>query len=256
MNLSKTCNFIAKWIKEYSKKHGNKTLVVGVSGGIDSALTSTLCAISGVKTLLVSIPIHQRTQEVNNATTHMEWLEKDYSNIETMNIELTNLFEEYVSTIPLKYQCELGFANSRARLRMTILYQMATKENGLVVGTGNKIEDFGIGFFTKYGDGGVDISPIADLTKSEVKELARFCQVDKKIMEADPTDGLWEDGRTDEIQIGATYKDLEWAMDFNGNRKTNDKEQRILEIYKKFNAQNKHKMSPIPICKIPTILRG
>jgi len=255
MKAKKVLNLITKWLTDYSVSNGNKNFIVGISGGIDSALTSTLCAISGSKTFLVSMPIHQKKAELQNANKHMKWLLENYANIEIIEIELTNLLEEYIRVIPDRFQCELGFANSRARLRMTTLYQIASKENGIVVGTGNKIEDFGIGFFTKYGDGGVDISPIADLTKSEVRELAKFCKIDNAIIQADPTDGLWDDGRTDEKQIGATYQELEWAMDCRTSRNLTQKEQNIIDIYNKLNNQNKHKMTPIPICQIPKILK-
>ncbi len=255
MKAKKVLNLITKWLTDYSVSNGNKNFIVGISGGIDSALTSTLCAISGSKTFLVSMPIHQKKAELQNANKHMKWLLENYANIEIIEIELTNLLEEYIRVIPDRFQCELGFANSRARLRMTTLYQIASKENGIVVGTGNKIEDFGIGFFTKYGDGGVDISPIADLTKSEVRELAKFCKIDNAIIQADPTDGLWDDGRNDEKQIGATYQELEWAMDCRTSRNLTQKEQNIIDIYNKLNNQNKHKMTPIPICQIPKILK-
>ena len=255
MKAKKILNLITKWLTDYSVSNGNKNFIVGISGGIDSALTSTLCAISGSKTFLVSMPIHQKKTELENANKHMNWLSANYSNIEIIEIELTDLFEEYTRVIPDRFQCELGFANSRARLRMTTLYQIASKENGIVVGTGNKIEDFGIGFFTKYGDGGVDISPIADLTKSEVRELAKFCKIDNAIIQAAPTDGLWDDGRTDETQIGATYQELEWAMNLRNSRNLTTKEKNIIDIYNKLNNQNKHKMIPIPICQIPKILK-
>ena len=256
MKVKKIRNLITKWLTEYSILNGHKNFVVGISGGVDSALTSTLCAMTGLKTFLVSMPIHQKKGELENANKHMKWLSKKYSNVDIIEIELTNLLEQYILTIPDRFQSELGFANSRARLRMMTLYQIATKENGLVVGTGNKVEDFGIGFFTKYGDGGVDISPIADLTKSEVRNLAKFCEIDKKIIQAAPTDGLWSDGRTDETQIGATYTELEWAMDFNSKKKLTKKEQSIITIYNKLHSQNKHKMNPIPICKIPKTLKS
>ncbi len=256
MKLDKTRDLIVNWLKEYSKKNDDKKFVVGISGGIDSALTSTLCAITGIQTFLLSMPIHQRKDELDNARAHMKWINKSYFNTESLTIELTDLFEKYKAVIPIKKQSPLGLANSRARLRMMTLYQIATQENGIVVGTGNKIEDFGIGFFTKYGDGGVDISPIADLTKSEVKKLAKFCGINKNIINSDPTDGLWEDGRTDENQIGATYKELEWAMGFNGKRKLSDREKKVMEIFKTLNKKNKHKVLPIPVCNIPTEFRN
>ena len=254
MNFSEIKNLIIHWIQEYS--NNKKVLVVGVSGGIDSALTSKLCAMTGIQTYLVSMPIHQKEEEVYNAQQHMEWLEKDYVNITTQTIDLTDLFENYKKTIPIKYHSPLGLANARARLRMTTLYQIATKKNGLVVGTGNKVEDFGIGFFTKYGDGGVDISPIGDLTKSEVRKLAKICKIRKDILAAAPTDGLWDDGRTDESQIGATYEELEWAMNVHKRpSEFTEQEKRVIDIYQKLHDKNKHKMQPIPICNIPKDLR-
>ncbi len=255
MHLNKLKNFITNWINAYSKEN-EKNLIVGISGGIDSALTSTLCAMTNLKTFIVSIPIHQKKRELHRANKHMEWLLASHSNVETITIELDHVFDAYKGSIPSKYQSELALANSKARLRMTTLYQIATTKNGIVVGTGNKVEDFGIGFFTKYGDGGVDISPIGDLNKSEVRSLAKFCGISQDILEADPTDGLWEDGRTDETQIGATYKELEWAMSLNEKRKALTKrEQTVLEIYNTLHTQNQHKMTEIPICNIPNEIR-
>ncbi len=256
MNLLETQNFIINWLKEYAKKYSINNFVIGVSGGVDSALTSTLCAKTKITTTIVSMPIHQRQKELKNANLHSNWLIKKYNNVKKETIDLSILFEEYKKIIPTKFQCNLSLANSRARIRMTTLYQIAGNKNGLVVGTGNKIEDFGIGFFTKYGDGGVDISPIADLTKSEVKKLAIFCGVNQKIVEQPPTDGLWEDGRTDEDQIGTTYKELEWAMNYDNKKPLSKNKEKILNIYKRLNAQNKHKMIAIPICKIPAKFRN
>jgi len=248
-------SFIVNWIQSYVKTHKLNALVIGVSGGIDSALTSTLCGMTGVKTIVVSIPINQKNNELIRAKKHTDWLLNNFPNLHSETINLTTLFELYKKSIPVKFHSNLSLANTRARLRMTALYQIATKENGIVVGTGNKIEDFGIGFFTKYGDGGVDISPIADLTKSEVKKLAKQVGIITDIIDAEPTDGLWEDGRTDEIQIGATYKELEWAMQYNGKKKLTRREKTVLNIYTKLKNQNKHKMTPIPICKIPKDLK-
>ena len=235
-------NFIVHWIKEYAQENGIKTLTVGISGGIDSALTSTLCALTGINTIVVSMPIHQKKAELHNAEKHADWLVNLYPNVQKELIDLTILFEEYKKTIPTKFHSQLNLANARARIRMTTLYQIAGSQNGLVVGTGNKIEDFGIGFFTKYGDGGVDISPIADLTKTEVYHLSRKIGIVKEILEAEPTDGLWDDGRTDEDQIGATYEELEEAMEKG--------EGKAIDILYKFNNQNKHKMQPIPTFKL------
>ena len=256
MKLDKIQYLIINWLKKYAKKSDSKTLVIGISGGIDSALTSTLCAMTGIKTILLSMPIHQKKNQLDNANAHAKWLMEHHSNIKLLTIELTDLFENYKKSIPEKYHSGLNLANSRARLRMTTLYHIASKESGLVVGTGNKIEDFGIGFFTKYGDGGVDISPIADLTKSEVKELAIFCRIRQEIINAKPTDGLWDDNRNDETQIGATYSELEWAMTFKQNRKLTKREEKVFKIYQKLNKKNKHKMQPIPICRIPKTLRN
>ena len=240
---------IINWLKNYSSTSGLKTFVVGVSGGIDSALTSTLCAETGIKTILVSMPIHQHKTQLNRAHNHIKWLKEIYKNTEFFEYDLTPTFESFKSLFEKENQ--LALANSRARLRMTTLYQVAQSNNALVVGTGNKVEDFGVGFYTKYGDGGVDISPIADLMKSEVRQLAKELNINPEIITAPPTDGLWGDNRTDEDQIGATYEELEWAMNFQGNP-TNlfGRQEEIYYIYNKLNKQNKHKMEPIPICKI------
>jgi len=223
---------------------------VGISGGVDSALVSTLCAESGIPTILVSMPIHQQQNELNRANNHISWLEKKYSNVSKIEIDLTNLYDNFESLF--KKVNELALANSRARLRMTTLYQIAQTNRGLVVGTGNKVEDFGVGFFTKYGDGGVDISPIADLMKSEVREMARELGVSSQILDAQPTDGLWGDSRTDEDQIGATYDELEWAMkvtkkEFSDYSSWSNRKKEVWGIYNRFNDINKHKMRPIPV---------
>ena len=203
-------NEISKWLKKYSNTSGVGRFVVGISGGIDSALVSTLCAESGYPTILVSMPIHQHQNELNRANNHIKWLETKYSNVSKITVDLTNLYDTFESLFDNTHG--LALANSRARLRMTTLYQIAQSNGALVVGTGNKVEDFGVGFFTKYGDGGVDISPIADLMKSEVRKMAKELGVNEEILNASPTDGLWGDSRTDEDQIGATYDELEWAM--------------------------------------------
>jgi len=256
MSLLKTRDFIVKWIQGYAQNNHINNLVVGVSGGIDSALTSTLCAMTGLKTILASIPIHQKTIEVENSKKHINWLAKNYPNTTSSTIDLSNVFDQYKAIIPNKYQSDLGLINSRARIRMMTLYQIASNNNGIVVGTGNKIEDFEIGFFTKYGDGGVDISPIADLKKSEVKNLAKFCGIKSEIINTPPTDGLWQDGRTDEEQIGATYEELEWAMDCDTNKQFTGRKKEILAIYKKLKQKNRHKMVPIPVCKVPKKIRN
>ena len=255
MNSKLIIKHIIDWIKSYCLNHNIKCLVIGVSGGIDSALTSTLCAKTGLKTIVVSIPIHQNKKQLNLAEKHITWLKKKYSNIQVFNINLSEVFNLFKGTMPKELQHNLGLANSRARLRMTTLYQIAASKNGIVVGTGNKIEDFCIGFFTKYGDGGVDISPIGDLLKSEVYDLARFLKILKEIQKAEPTDGLWGDNRTDYQQIGATYQEIEWAMKNLEKSNLNQKEKALIKLYKNYNKINKHKMNSIPICLIPKKLQ-
>ena len=232
---------IINWLKDYSNTSGLKTFVVGISGGIDSALTSTLCAETGIETILVSMPIHQNKTQLARAHKHMNWLACKYENIQYGEFNLSHVYDSFAMLFA-DNQNELALANSRARLRMTTLYQIAQTNKGLVVGTGNKVEDYGIGFYTKYGDGGVDIAPIADLYKTEVRELGGYLGVPSEIIDAKPTDGLWEDGRTDEDQIGATYEELEEAME-NGEGKA-------VDILYKFNNQNSHKMQPIPTFKL------
>ena len=243
-------NEIVEWLKSYSNHSGVGNFVVGISGGVDSALVSTLCAESGIPTILVSMPIHQQQTELNRANNHIKWLENTYSNVSKITVDLTNLYDTFESLFSNKH--ELALANSRARLRMTTLYQIAQTNGALVVGTGNKVEDFGVGFFTKYGDGGVDISPIADLMKSEVREMAKKLGVNSQILNATPTDGLWGDGRNDEDQIGATYDELEWAMvltkkEFSDYSSWSDRKKEVWKIYNRLNSINKHKMRPIPV---------
>jgi NAD+ synthase len=241
---------ISKWILDYSRKNKIKSLVVGVSGGIDSAVVSTLCCQTGIETYIISMPIHQKKDQLERATLHCKWLQQKFENATFLEIDLTEVFESFSSLFSSTLKTDLSLANSRSRLRMTTLYQISSSKCGIVVGTGNKVEDFGVGFFTKYGDGGVDISPIADLTKTEVRKLGSDLGIDRSIIEAKPTDGLWEDDRSDEDQIGASYPELEWAMDFNGNKDLlSDREREVLSIYKKFNKSNKHKMKKIPIFK-------
>ena len=240
---------IIEWLRSYSNKCGLDTFVVGVSGGVDSALTSTLCAETGLKTILVSMPIHQNKNQLSRAKNHIKYLESKYSNVESVEILLDHVYDSFKMLFADRKN-DLALANSRARLRMTTLYQVAQTNNGLVVGTGNKVEDFGVGFFTKYGDGGVDISPIGDLMKSEVRKMASDIGVSEEIIKAKPTDGLWDDGRTDEEQLGASYEELEWAMTSKDNVMDITKRQiEVLKIYEKFNKQNKHKMIPIPVFK-------
>ena len=239
---------ISEWVKSYAKENKIKSLVVGVSGGIDSAVVSTLCAMTGLPTHCVLMPIHQNPEHTKRGSNHINWLQTKFEKIDLHEFNLSGVYDIFVDTMSYA-KSDLGFANSRSRLRMTALYQIASSTNGIVVGTGNKIEDFGVGFFTKYGDGGVDISPIADFTKTEVYEIAKHLGINQEIIDATPTDGLWGDDRNDESQIGATYPELEWAMEFKNNRNTTDREQEVLSIYKKLNSQNKHKMLPIPIYK-------
>tara|TARA_B100001057_G_C22866651_1_gene956804 strand:- start:3041 stop:3799 length:759 start_codon:yes stop_codon:yes gene_type:complete len=242
--------YIVDWIKNYCKNHKIQSLVIGISGGIDSALTSTLCAMTNIKTFVVSIPIHQNKKQLELATKHIAWLQKKYKNVNDLKIDISNVFDVFKDNMPLNLKNKLGLANTRARLRMTTLYQVASSSNGIVVGTGNKIEDFCIGFFTKYGDGGVDISPIGDLLKSEVFLLSKHLNIIKEIQDAEPTDGLWDDNRNDEEQIGATYKEIEWAMKNLNNTNLSEKENLIVDIYKKHNLKNQHKMLSIPVCII------
>lgn len=258
MKTEKVKDYIVQWLKDYATKSKVNGFVVGISGGIDSAVTSALCAETGFPTLCVEMPIHQGINQVNRANEHIDQLKKRYSNVSSERIDLTSTFEEFKTKVPvnqLQENVDFSLANTRARLRMTSLYYLAGLYGYLVVGTGNKVEDFGVGFFTKYGDGGVDLSPIADLMKSEVYQLAAVLNVPESIQKAQPTDGLFGDSRTDEDQIGASYDELEWAMkeaesgkkstDFYGRKKT------VFEIYTRRNRANKHKMVAIPICTIP-----
>ena len=245
MNPSEKVKFISNWIKTYVDKMPNKaqSLVIGISGGIDSSVSSTLSAMTGLKTIVLTMPIKQKENQHDLSLKHQEWLVKKFKNVEAHTISLDKLFETFSSTLN-KFDNEHGYANSRARLRMTTLYQVAAANKGIVVGTGNKVEDFGVGFYTKYGDGGVDISPIADCNKTEVWELGKELGILKEIIDAPPTDGLWDDGRTDEGQLGFNYSELEDAMS-NPNSPHRDQ-------YEKIRNQNLHKMEPIPVCKIPS----
>ena len=244
MKLSEKSIFISNWINDYVNAMPNKaeSLVIGISGGIDSSVSSTLSAMTGLKTIVVSMPIKQKKTQHGLSLIHQQWLIKNFKNVEIHTLELDKLFETFKSSLS-KFDNEHGMANSRARLRMTTLYQVAAANKGIVVGTGNKIEDFGVGFYTKYGDGGVDISPIDDCTKTEVWELGRELKILDEIISAQPTDGLWTDGRTDEGQLGLSYKELEEAID-NPNSSNREK-------YEKIRKLNLHKMKSIPICKIP-----
>ena len=265
MNNNAVIEHIVVWMKDYVTQSFTKGFVVGVSGGIDSALTSTLAAKTGMPTLCLEMPIHQPDSQVTRAREHIAQLEAQYSNVSSEEIDLTPLFEQFVASLPAVDNEEdrfLSLANARARLRMTTLYYFAGLHNYIVAGTGNKVEDFGVGFYTKYGDGGVDISPIADLMKTEVFSLTKTLGVIDAIQVAKPTDGLWGDDRSDEDQIGASYPELEWAMEFDvssGSENANsgsentlsERELEVLTIYRRLNRANQHKMNPIPVCEIP-----
>ena len=244
MNSKDKIDFIVNWIKNYTKsiKKQPVSLIIGVSGGVDSALTSTLCAHTGLKTIAISMPIKQNSSQHDLSLRHLDYLNENYDNVDTKIIELDNTFKTFETTMK-DFNNELAFANSRSRLRMVTLYQVAQSNNGIVVGTGNKVEDFGVGFYTKYGDGGVDISPIADCNKSEVWDLAGEIGVIKEIIEAAPTDGLWDDSRNDENQLGLTYKQLEEAME--------NKNSKYYKKYREIRNPNLHKMKPIPVCEFP-----
>jgi NAD+ synthase len=254
MNRKAVIDHIVKWLTDYSDRSKTEGFVIGISGGIDSALTSTLCAMTGKRVIVLNLPIMQHQNEFYRSVEHIEWLQKNFKNVETCTVELTDIFRGFEKDLPDFIQDHLTMANVRSRVRMVTLYAFATHHKLLVAGTGNKIEDFGIGFFTKYGDGGVDLSPIADLTKTEVYNLAAELNLVQSIQKARPTDGLYADDRTDEDQIGASYSELEWAMDYVEKQETyplNERQQSVMDIYKKRNAANKHKMEPIPVCLIP-----
>ena len=244
MKASEKLLFIKNWISNYIDSMPSKaeSLVIGISGGIDSSVSSTLSAMTGLRTIVLSMPIKQKSAQHDLSLKHQEWLVKNFKNVEPHTINLDELFQMFQSSLS-KFNSEHGMANSRARLRMTTLYQVAAANKGIVVGTGNKVEDFGVGFYTKYGDGGVDISPIADCNKTQIWELGKELNILKEIIDAAPTDGLWDDGRTDEGQLGLKYSDLEEAM-INPNSLNREK-------YEKIRKLNLHKMEPIPVCKIP-----
>ncbi len=245
MEPSKKVIFIKDWILNYVNSMPKKaeSLVIGISGGIDSSVSSTLSAMTGLKTIVLSMPIKQKSAQHDLSLKHQEWLKQKFKNVEGITVELDSLFSTFENTLK-DFNSLHGMANSRARLRMTTLYQVAAANNGIVVGTGNKVEDFGVGFYTKYGDGGVDISPIADCNKTEVWQLGKELKILQEIIDAPPTDGLWDDGRTDEGQLGLSYKELEEAME-NENSKNRGK-------YIQIRNANLHKMDPIPVCKIPS----
>ena len=262
MKTAEVVDHIVKWLKDYAENAGVKGFVVGVSGGIDSATTSTLCALTGMKVTCLEMPIHQAASHVSRAQEHIAQLSERFDNVDDARVDLTPVFEEFKTEVSLEGDdatVEMSLANTRARLRMTTLYYHAQLLGRLVCGTGNKVEDFGVGFFTKYGDGGVDLSPIADLLKSEVYEIGEYLKVPDSIMKAAPSDGLFGDARSDEDQIGASYDELEWAMAQQDAGKTVDdfvdREKEVYQIYLSFYNRNRHKMVPIPVCEIPPNLR-
>lgn len=262
MQTEKVIDYIVNWLKDYATNAKINGFVIGISGGIDSAVTSTLCAKTGLDVLCLEMPIHQASSQVTRAINHINWLQEHFPNVLLTQVNLTPVFDSLVASLPTVKNEEdrfMSLANTRARLRMTTLYYFAALNGYLVAGTGNKVEDFGVGFYTKYGDGGVDLSPIADLLKTEVYEIAKVLGINQEIIEAQPTDGLWVDDRTDEDQIGASYPELEWAMkmDEKGKKATDfsGRELEVFKIYKRFNQANKHKMVPIPICEIPDYLK-
>ena len=262
MSTNAVVEHITNWLKSYADKAGIKGFVVGVSGGIDSAVTSTLCARTGLEVLCLEMPIHQDKNHISRAHEQIDFLKNNFSNVRSRRVDLTPVFESLKSEVDTnKGQkiVDMALANTRARLRMTTLYYYAGLHGFLVAGTGNKVEDFGVGFYTKYGDGGVDLSPIADLLKSEVYVLGAALNVPKSIMEAAPSDGLFGDARTDEAQIGASYDELEWAMKMKDEgKKASDfegREKEVFTIFSQFNTSNAHKMNPIPVCVIPETLK-
>ncbi|WP_347922791.1 NAD(+) synthase [Pontimicrobium sp. SW4] len=263
MNTEKVTQHIVQWLKDYAEKAKVNGFVIGISGGIDSAVTSTLCAETGLKVLCVEMPIHQAESHVSRGQEHIAQLKERYPNVSDIKVDLTPVFEEFKTEVSLdgkQATVDMALANTRARLRMTTLYYHAGLLGLLVAGTGNKVEDFGVGFYTKYGDGGVDLSPIADLVKSEVYKIGEYLKVPKSIMKAAPSDGLFGDARSDEDQIGANYDELEWAMKMDNQGKNienfSGRKKEVFSIFKRYNSANKHKMIPIPICKIPQELKA
>ena len=246
MKLSKQ---ISSWLDSYLISNKLESFIIGISGGIDSAVASALCAMTGRNTIAVTMPIHQKQDETDRGKNHIRWMKSKYNNVGSYHIDLTSTYQEIKAVTPDNFHSDLSLANTRARIRMSTLYLLAGGSNSIVVGTGNKVEDFGVGFFTKYGDGGVDISPIADLMKSEVYEIAKEIGIIDEIIKAAPTDGLWDDDRTDEDQLGVSYDELEWAMNYDGLEKINKTQEKIIDIYSKHRKANIHKMKPIPIFK-------
>ncbi len=259
IQVEKVNNHIVNWLKEYAIASKTNGFVIGISGGVDSAVTSTLCAQTGLPTLCVEMPIHQAESHVSRGKEHISQLKNRFSNVSSTIADLTPVFDSFVDLVPTgadENRKHLALANTRARLRMTTLYYHAGIYGYLVAGTGNKVEDFGVGFYTKYGDGGVDLSPIADLMKSDVFALGEFLKIPESILKAEPSDGLFGDARTDEEQLGASYDELEWAMLEDEKGKTaadfSGREQIAFSIYKRLNTINQHKMNPIPVCLIPS----
>ena len=261
MKKKETIKYITDWLNSYCEKSSMKGFVAGVSGGVDSALTSTLCALTGKPVICLNMPILQHKDQYSLANEHIEWLKNKSQNVSGYDVNLTDTFLKLKESLPGEVQDAHAMANTRSRLRMCALYAFSAHHRMLVAGTGNKVEDFGVGFYTKYGDGGVDLNPIADLMKSEVRALARELGVLSAIIKATPVDGLWEDNRTDEQQIGASYDEMEWAMNYLSQKskvksqKVTAREQKVLEIFQRFNKMNAHKMKPIPICVIPEKLK-
>ena len=259
MKIIAVINYITTWLSDYCNKSGLNGFVVGVSGGIDSAVTATLCAKTSKRVMALNMPIYQAKEQLSLSVQHIAWLKESFENVQGETVDLTAPFKTLEATLPESIQDGLTMANTRSRLRMLTLYAVASHHKLLVAGTGNKVEDFGVGFYTKYGDGGVDLSPIADLMKSEVYAMGKELGIIDAILNAPPTDGLWEDGRTDESQIGATYAELEWGMTFDAAHVSDaaltDRQREVLAIYRKFHRANRHKMEPIPVCKIPKSIR-
>lgn len=255
MQTKKIIDHIVNWLNDYAENANINGFVLGISGGIDSAVTSTLCAMTGKNVICLNLPIHQAPNQIERSNNHINWLKNNFNDkISSEIVDLTATFDQTCNDFPAEIQDELTMANVRARLRMTTIYAFAGHHKYLVAGTGNKVEDFGVGFFTKYGDGGVDLSPIADLMKSQVYEIAKELNIIDSIQKAKPTDGLWGDDRNDEDQIGASYPELEWAMEYTEskeNKSLSERQKEVLKIYKRLNKINQHKMIPIPVCEIP-----
>ena len=265
LNTERTIEHITDWLREYCTANKQRGFVIGISGGIDSAVTSTLCARTGLPLLCVEMPIHQAESQVQRGQEHIAWLREKYAGVSTERVELTPVFDALVKELPAPGDDAtraLALANTRARLRMTTLYYLAGIKRFLVAGTGNKVEDFGVGFYTKYGDGGVDLSPIADLTKTEVFALAKALGIIESIQQAKPTDGLFGDDRSDEDQLGASYPELEWAMALRDAKTSvnadalTERQREVLKIYDRLHNANAHKWRAIPVCLIPGELRG